>query len=137
MSVSIAINRNSETFDKLVADELNSAFYKINKKIEEYKSEDLDYKYKVTEIINSNSFITENILYIRESFKIEKPEDIFVKFIKIKELPINVPFDVWGTAVSTDSKSVLTYHILGKEIFITGNTFLNQTFCIIENIIIP
>lgn len=137
MSVSIVINRNSGTFDKAVADELNSAFYKINKKIENYKSEELDYKHKVTEISGSNSFITENVLHVRETFKVEKPEDVFVKFTKIKELPIEVPFDVWGTAASTDCKSMLTYHIIGKDIYITGNTFLNQTFVIVDDIIIP
>ena len=136
--ISIVINRNNRLFDPAVTDELNSAFYKINKKIENYKTEDLDYKEKIQYIKNSNSFITDSVLHIRETFKIDETDlgKIFLGFYKIKELPYNVNFDVWGSAISKDCKSVLTYHIIGKNIFVTGNTFLNQEFVIVEDIII-
>lgn len=140
MAVSIVINRNSGTFDKQVADELNNAFYKINKRIEEYQSIPLDYKNKVSAFGSSNTFMTDNVLHVRETFNVdteEKLKDVFLGFTKIATLPEEVPFDVWGTSASKDNKTILTYHIMGKEIFITGNTFLNQSFVIVEDIIIP
>lgn len=134
--VSIAINRNSGTFDKAVADELNKAFYSINKKIENYKTEPLEYKERL-QYTSSNTFITDNCLHIRETFRIENPGLIFTRFIKMAELPIEVPNNVWLYIMSESGKSAITVHILNKDISVYGTTFEGEVFDIIADIILP
>lgn len=129
----ITISRNSNLFTAAQSDELNKAFYNINQKIQNYKSEPLEYKNKVQYIDNSNSFIIDNMICLRETFT---AKGAYNTFTKVMDLPVNIPYDVWGTAVS-ESNAVIGYHILGRALYVYGNTLPNDIFHIVEDVIVP
>lgn len=128
----ISISRNSNIFSRQQADEINKAFDNINKKIENYKTEDLDYKEKIRKITKT-SFIAGNVLYIRENFT---PDRQYVRFTKIMDLPVSIPYDIWKNIYLADNSS-LTIHILGKEVFVFGNATVGKTASICVDAVIP
>lgn len=128
----ISISRNSNIFSRQQADEINKAFDNINKKIENYKTEDLDYKEKIRKITKT-SFIAGNVLYIRENFT---PDKQYVRFTKIMDLPVSIPYDIWKNIYLADNSS-LTIHILGKEVFVFGNATVGKTASICVDAVIP
>lgn len=129
----VSINRNDNIFDPQVTDELNSAFFQINNMISNYKSEPLEHKYTLQYVNNSNSFIAENLLCVRESFI---SRGVYGAFTEIDQLPRSVPYDVWGNAVS-ESSNTLTFHIKDKSIYIFGNSEPNEKFNIVIDIVLP
>ncbi len=129
----VSINRNSKVFDKNTTDELNSAFYKINQAISNYKSEPLQHKAAIQYIDNSNSFIAENILCIRETFK---SIGVYSSFTKILDLPRSVPYDVWTTAVS-EGGNIMMVHIKEKSLSVYGTSLEGEIFHIILDVVLP
>lgn len=130
----VTLDRNSGLFSKQVSDELNKAFYEVNQNIQNYKTEDLEYPYNVTAISGSNSFlIEEKILCIREKFQ---SAGYYPSFTKIMELPKAIPYDVWLSATS-ESSSVLTIHILDKDVYVYGISEVGEVFNIIADIVLP
>ncbi len=129
----VSIDRNSGLFSSRTIDELNNSFFQINSMISNYKTEPLEHKSKIQYINNSNSFIAENILCIRESFI---SQGVYDTFTKIAELPRSVPYDVWGSAIS-ETSDFLTFHIKDKSIYIYGNSTPNERFNIVIDIVLP
>lgn len=129
----VTINRNDKLFSPQIADELNKSFYTINQKIGSYKAEELDYKYNVQFVSNSDSFILDNVFCIREKFV---SAGNYETFTKIKDLPRSVPFDVWTQAVSLKG-DFLTVHIKDKEIFVYGLSRSDDIFYLYCDVILP
>lgn len=132
--VSVAINRNNGVFDEKVADELNKSFYSLNKKIEAYKPEPLEYKDTISYISNSDSFYTENMLHIRERFITENTYPVFTKVL---DLSYDVPLDVWINLQDKESTCTLMCHILNRGIAVYGDCDPGKEFYIVADIIIP
>jgi len=130
----VSINRNNNNiFSPQTIDELNNSFFQINNLISEYKPEPLEYKSNIQYINNSNSFIAENILCIRESFI---SQGVYDRFTKILELPKSVPYDVWCSAISEKS-NFLTVHIKNKSVLVYGTSTPNEVFNIVIDIVLP
>ena len=128
----ITISEKSGLFTKQQTSELNSAFQNINRKIDNYKSEEKDYKEPIRRL-GSRSFISGNILHIRELFEAKQ---VYNRFVKVLELPTSVPYDYWQTVYQSDNIP-LTIHILGRDVFIFGNATVGATISIVADIVIP
>lgn len=113
----VTINRNQGIFDSNQSDELNKAFYSINKAIDDYKATDLDYKEEV-QFVGNNSFRRGNVLCIRERFIASQ---YATNFTQIATLPksCSVPYDVWCFAV-TEENERLYCHIKDTVISVYG-----------------
>lgn len=130
----VTFDRNSGTFSKEVTDELNKAFATINEKIQNYSADDLAYKETVSAIDNSGSFRVGNLLCIRTSATVSSRLDTFTK---IGEINVNIPFDVWHLATTSNSEAILI-HIKNHTIYATGKlTSYPQTVYINADVVIP
>ena len=130
----VVIPRDGKVFTDDITDELNAAFSSINEKIRNYKTEDLEYKEEVQQFNNSDSFKAGNVLSIRESFVVENE---FSEFTKIKNLPTNLPFEVWCHAI-TENNETLQVYINGSSIYVYGIlSHYSQTAYISTDIVLP
>lgn len=129
----VVIPRNKEIFDRDTTDELNRSFFSINDNISSYKSVPLEHKSEIRYSNNSNTFLAEKLLCIREFFK---SSGVYDRFTKVAELPVSVPYDAWGNAVAENSESLLV-HVTGKGVYVYGYSTPNVTFNICMDIVIP
>lgn len=131
----VAIKRDSGLFPTAVADELNKSFNTINKNIEAYKNEDLEYKEDVQLISNtSNTFRAGNVLCIREKLVIDKRME---RFTELKNIQVSIPYDIWTYAVS-DTQEVILVHIKGNTIYGYGTlSHYPQTVNLVIDAILP
>ena len=130
----VVIPRDGKVFTDDITDELNAAFSSINEKIRNYKTEDLEYKEQVQQFSNSDSFKAGNVLSIRENFVVENE---FSEFTKIKNLPTNLPFEVWCHAI-TENNETLQIYINGSSIYVYGIlSHYPQTAYISTDIVLP
>lgn len=131
----ITVNRNSDVFDKNVADELNKSFATINKKIDETDWPDLDYKEDVQLLgTNTNSFRSGHLICIREHFTIK---EAFETFTEVGRINVSVPYDVWTVGV-TDNNESLFCHVIGNNVFCYG--FLSrypQELYVSTDVVVP
>ena len=129
----ISINRNDNIFDKQVADELNISFAAINKKIENYKAEDLEHKEDLR-YLGGNSFVAGKIVCLRESVWIRERAK---NFTEIGKLNITIPYNVWTTAVTENGDSMICY-IKNSSIYVQGTlSKYPQSVYIVEDIVLP
>lgn len=128
----ITITEKSGLFTKSQTNELNNAFANINKKIQGYKTTELEYKEPIRKL-TSTSFIAGQILHIRESFEVKQG---YNRFVNIIELPVSIPYDVWLPCWQPDN-SCLTIHILGKDVAVFGYSTVGNKANIIADIVIP
>lgn len=128
----ITISEKSGLFTKQQTSELNSAFQNINRKIDNYKSEELTYKEPIRKL-GSRSFIAGNVLHIRELFEAKQ---VYNRFVKILELPVSIPYDVWQTVYQSDNIP-LTIHILDRNVYVFGNAVVGSIISIVVDVVIP
>lgn len=128
----ITISEKSGLFTKQQTSELNSAFQNINRKIDNYKSEEKDYKEPIRRL-GSRSFVAGNILHLREIFQATQ---VYNRFVKILELPVSVPYDVWQTIYQQNGLP-LTIHILDRNVYVFGNAAVGATVAIVTDVVIP
>ena len=128
----ITISEKSGLFTKQQTSELNSAFQNINRKIDNYKSEEKDYKEPIRRL-GSRSFVAGNILHIRELFEAKQ---VYNRFVKVLELPVSIPYDVWKTVYQSDNIP-LTIHVLDRNVYVFGNATVGATISIVADIVIP
>lgn len=126
----ITVNRDSGVFSKQQTDEINKAFSIINQKIENYKSEPLDYKSQVS--THSNAFILDDrLMCIRAVFDYE-PRGTFQKVL---ELPRSVPYNVWGHANNELNESVVV-HIIGNNVYAYGSASSGKFYLCLD-VVLP
>lgn len=128
----ITISEKSGLFTKQQTSELNNAFQNINRKIDNYKSEELTYKEPIRKL-GSRSFIAGNVLHIRELFEAKQ---VYNRFVKILELPVSIPYDVWQTVYQSDNIP-LTIHILDRNVYVFGNAVVGSIISIVVDVVIP
>lgn len=124
------INRNIGIFSPTQSDEINAAFQSIDKAIDDYKAEPLEYKESV-QMLTNRTFKAGNVLYLREEYEIKNDLD---EFTKIAELPnISIPFDVWVKANTKENEQVLL-HILEKNVYAYGHlsSYPKTVYCNID-----
>lgn len=128
----ITISEKSGLFSKQQTAELNSAFQNINRRIYDYKSEELAYKEPIRKL-GSRSFVAGNVLHLRELFEAKQ---VYNRFVKILELPVSVPYDYWNTIYQADGLP-LTIHILNRDVYVFGNAAVGATVAIVADVVIP
>lgn len=129
----ITINRNADIFDRAVADELNASFAAINKKIENYKTEPLEYKEEIR-YLGGNSFTVGKIACIRESFQIKSR---LVNFTEVAKINANIPYNVWTMAITEDGESLICY-INGSSIYLQGTlASYPKNVYVVEDVVLP
>jgi len=131
----ITINRNSDIFDKNVADELNKSFATINKKIDATDWPDLEYKEDVQLLgTNTNSFRSGHLICIRDHFTISTS---FEQFTEIGTINVSVPYDVWTVGV-TDNNESCFIHIKGNKVYAYGTvSYYPQNLYVSTDIVLP
>ena len=131
----LTVKRDSNLFTPEQADELNKSFYKINQDIENYNAPDIAYTEKV-KLINSSgfSFTSGNLVCLREKLNIK---EAYSQFTKIGSLEINIPYDYWCTA-PTSEKETLMFHLTGSDIYCYGTlASYPQTAYLVEDFVLP
>ena len=129
----ISINRNADIFDKQVADELNISFAAISKKIEDYKTEDLEHKENLR-YLGGNSFVAGKIVCIRETVRINGRAK---NFTEVGRLNVTIPYNVWTTAVTENGESLICY-IRDSSIYVQGTlSKYPQEVYVVEDIVLP
>jgi hypothetical protein len=98
----VFINRKNSSFNDKFIDEINKAFSSLYDKIDNYVTEDLDYKDEV-QLYNGQSFRVGNLICIRDEVIVKENLDHFTAFSSIAK---NIPFEVWCTAISEKSENL-------------------------------
>lgn len=131
----ITVNRNSDIFEKKIADELNKSFATINKKIDETDWPDLEYKEDVQLLgTNTNSFRSGHLVCIRDHFAISTSFD---KFTEIGTINANVPYDCWSVGVTSNNESLFV-HIKGNKVYAYGTvSYYPQDLYVSTDIVLP
>lgn len=126
----ITVNRDSGVFSKQQTDEINKAFSIINQKIENYKSEPLEYRNNVS--THPNAFILDDrLMCIRAVFDYE-PRGTFQKVL---EVPRSVPYEIWGHA-NNESNESLIIHIKGNTVFAYGSASPGKFYLCVD-VVLP